>query len=227
MRCLRLGRHVLEGEHVVHAVGELDQDHPQVAGRSEDHLAEGLGLRLVAPHVFLLADLGHPVNQLRHVRPELLVEHRAGGQGVLQHIVQEAHRDAGFVQLEIGQDVGHVDRMGQVGLARLADLVLVLLPRKVVDPLQESPPVGPLVELEPLEDLLETHSPPRLQRRIRHATWSDHGPRILPCFSCLFSPPCRATARPAERRSVTIQRAAEFRRKADPATPPEDPSRPA
>ena len=34
--------------HVVEAVGELDHHHPDVLGRGEDHLAEGLGLRLVA-----------------------------------------------------------------------------------------------------------------------------------------------------------------------------------
>ena len=38
--------HRIEGAHVVQAVGELDQDHPQIARHRQQHLAEILGLRL-------------------------------------------------------------------------------------------------------------------------------------------------------------------------------------
>ena len=64
----RLGRHVLQGLHVVQPVGELDEDHPDVLGRGQDHLAEGLGLGLVAAHVLVAADLGDAVDQLARSR---------------------------------------------------------------------------------------------------------------------------------------------------------------
>ena len=41
-------RHHAERAHVVHAVGELDHDDADVAHHGEQHLAEALGLRLLA-----------------------------------------------------------------------------------------------------------------------------------------------------------------------------------
>ena len=45
---LALRRQVVERPHVVRAVGELDQDDADVARHREDHLAEVLGLLLLA-----------------------------------------------------------------------------------------------------------------------------------------------------------------------------------
>ena len=142
----RLGRHVLQGRHVVQPVGELDDDHPDVLGGGEDHLAEGLGLRLVAAHVLVAADLGDAVDQAADLAAELLLEHLAGGERVLQHVVQQPHRHAGLVEVEVGQQVGDVERMDHVRLAGAARLILVHLGREVVDGAQEGridrPPMG-------------------------------------------------------------------------------------
>ena len=133
----RLGRHVLQGRHVVQPVGELDDDHPDVARRGEDHLAEGLGLGLVAPHVLVAADLGDAVHQPGDLAAELGLQHLAGGQRVLEHVVQQPHRDAGLVEVEVGQQEGDVERMDHVRLAGAADLVLVHAGGEVVDRAQE------------------------------------------------------------------------------------------
>ena len=74
----RLGRQVLERLHVVQPVGELDQDDPDVLGRGQDHLAEGLGLRLVAAHVRVAADLGDAVDQLGDLLAELRLQRPRG-----------------------------------------------------------------------------------------------------------------------------------------------------
>ena len=73
---LRLGLEVAQRAHVVEPVGELDDEHPDVARHRDDHLADGLGLRRVA--VLHLVELGHAVDQHRHLVAEVLAQLRRG-----------------------------------------------------------------------------------------------------------------------------------------------------
>jgi len=54
---LALGREVLEGAHVVQAVGELDEDDADIADHSEEHLADVLGLASFAIGELILSIL--------------------------------------------------------------------------------------------------------------------------------------------------------------------------
>ena len=53
---------VVQGAHVVEAVGELDHEHAQVAGHGDEHLAEVLRLPFLARRERELADLGDAVD---------------------------------------------------------------------------------------------------------------------------------------------------------------------
>ena len=55
--------------HVVGAVGELDQHHPQILRHRHDHLAIVLDLGLLAAGEADPGELGDTVHQERHVRP--------------------------------------------------------------------------------------------------------------------------------------------------------------
>ena len=175
-----LGRQVLERLHVVQAVGELDQDDPDVLGRGQDHLAERLGLRLgrgsagrlsrhsrlvVTTDVLVAADLGHAVHQLRDLLPELALHHVAGGEGILEHVVQQPHRDAGLVELEVRQQPGDVERVDQVGLAGAPHLVAVHRRGEVVDRPQELGLDLASMVLQAGDDLLQAHHPMGRHRR--------------------------------------------------------------
>mmetsp|Transcript_16598 Transcript_16598/g.55337 ORF Transcript_16598/g.55337 Transcript_16598/m.55337 type:complete len:333 (-) Transcript_16598:884-1882(-) len=70
---LLLRRDELEGADVVRPVRQLHEDDADVAGHGDDHLAEVLCLLLLLGRELNLADLRHPVDQLRHLRPELLL----------------------------------------------------------------------------------------------------------------------------------------------------------
>src|SRR3546814_20172946 len=59
----RLRRLRAQGAHVVQAVGELDQDHAQVARHRQQHLAAALGRRLLAVLDLALVALGYAVDQ--------------------------------------------------------------------------------------------------------------------------------------------------------------------
>ena len=151
----RLGRHRLQRLHVVEAIGQLDHHHPDVLRRGEDHLAEGLGLRLVPAHVLVAADLGHPVDQLGDLLAELVLQGLAGGEGVLEDVVEQADGGADVIELEVGEQVGDGDRVAQVGLAGAPLLVLVHLGREVVDRAQPGLVVQPVVLPQATQDVVE------------------------------------------------------------------------
>jgi hypothetical protein len=104
----------------VRAVGELDQDDPDVLGHRHQHLAEVLGLLFLdADRLRGLegAELGDPFHQVEHFLAEQLADLLRLGEGVLDGVVQQAGDDAGFVQLQFGEKTRHFQRMDEVGLA--------------------------------------------------------------------------------------------------------------
>ena len=108
------------------AVGELDQHHAQVGDHRQQHLAEGLGLLFLLGDVGVARDLGHAVDQVGDVLVERLLQRLLGGQRIFQHVVEEADGDGGLVEVHLGQDVGHVEGVDQVGVAGAAHLPAVL-----------------------------------------------------------------------------------------------------
>ena len=70
---LLLLRHRVDRAHVVQAIGELDQDDPDVGGHRDHHLAVVLGLRLVARGEGDAGELGDAVDE----RSDLLAEELA------------------------------------------------------------------------------------------------------------------------------------------------------
>ena len=120
-----LGRQVVERAHVVQAVGELDHQDTQVVGHGHDHLPEILRLPLLARGEGKLADLGHAVHELGDLRPEFPRQVVLGGLGILEDVMEEAGSDGGNVHLEVHEEAGDFERVGQVGLAGGALLALV------------------------------------------------------------------------------------------------------
>ena len=117
----------VERAHVVEAVGQLDQDHPDVGGHRDHHLAVVLGLLLVAALEGDAGELRDAVDELGDVVAEALahvVERRAR---VLDGVVQQRRADRLGVEAHAGADLRHADRVGDELLARLAALVGVAL----------------------------------------------------------------------------------------------------
>ena len=129
---LLLRRQVTERAHVVRAIGELDENDADVAGHGEDHLAEVLGLLLLARGEIDLADLGHAVDERGDLGSEDLLDLLDARQGVLHGVVEQAGGDRGNVELELGDDARDLERMGQIGLAGHALLSAVDLRRELV-----------------------------------------------------------------------------------------------
>ena len=75
--------------HVVRAIGELDQHHPQILGHRHDHLAVVLDLGLLAAGEADPGELGDAVDQQRDIGPEQLAHVIQLRLCVLNHVVQE------------------------------------------------------------------------------------------------------------------------------------------
>ena len=76
----------------------------------QQHLAHVFGLAVFAVGELDLVDLGHALDDVRHLVAESVRDLLAGGRGVFHGIVQQAGRDGGRVQLHLGQHLGHFER---------------------------------------------------------------------------------------------------------------------
>ena len=99
-------------------VGQLDQDDADVLDHGEQHLADALGLAVLAVGEVDFAQLGDAVDAARHVLAE-------GAARVPRRLVWVSSRtscsravdEADLIHLHFGQDPGHLERVGHVGLA--------------------------------------------------------------------------------------------------------------
>ena len=124
-RLLVDGRHRVQRAHVVQAVGELDQDDADVLRHREQHLAEALGLRVLARRELDLVELRDAVDHVGHRLAERRLDLRLGDRGVLHHVVQERGGQPLRVEAPLRQDARDRERVRDVGLAGLAELPAV------------------------------------------------------------------------------------------------------
>ena len=108
--------------HVVQPVGELDQDHAHVARHRQQHLAERLGLRLLAGREAQLVELGQAVDEVGGRGAEALDQLGLGDAAILHRVVHQRRHDRLGIELPLGAQAGDRDRMGDVGLAAGAEL---------------------------------------------------------------------------------------------------------
>ena len=130
-------RQMVQRPHVVQPVGELHQDHPDVVDHRQQHLAEVLGLPLLARRELNRSEFGDPFDHVRDVDAEQLLDPLDWRLGVFDDVVEQARGDRDDVQLHVGELVGDLERVHQVGLAGMADLSLVLERGKDVRPPQQ------------------------------------------------------------------------------------------
>ncbi len=124
---LLLLRQRLERAHVVEAVGELDQDDPDVRGHRDHHLAVVLGLVLVAALEGDPGQLRDAVDEPGDRLAEQLADLLEARARVLDRVVQQRRAKRLGVEPQAGADLRDLDRMGDEVLARLAALVGVAL----------------------------------------------------------------------------------------------------
>ena len=128
---------VAERAHVVQAVGQLDEDDADVVDHRQQHLAEVLGLALLARREGDGADLRHPLDHVRHLGAEQVADVVDGGERVLDDVVEQAGRDGDVVEAHLGDQRGHLEGVGDVLLPRAPGLAGVLEGRELVGAAQQ------------------------------------------------------------------------------------------
>jgi hypothetical protein len=121
---LRLLLQVAQRAHVVEAVGQLDDEHADVAAHRHDHLADRLGLGGVA--VLDLVELGDAVDERSDLVAEVVAQLLEGVRRVLDRVVQEGRDQRRLGHADFGQDRRDRERVGDVGVAALAHLARVV-----------------------------------------------------------------------------------------------------
>ena len=118
---------MLERAHIVQAVGELDEDYANVGDHCEQHLADVLGLVILAVGKLDLVQLGDALDDVGHLLAEALLDLAGGDVGVFDGVVQEAGGDGGGIHLQLREHQGYLERMHDVGFAGSPLLPLVML----------------------------------------------------------------------------------------------------
>ena len=172
----RLRRPMRQRAHVVQPVGELDQQHPHVVGDGQKQLAQVLGLlRLLGDEVELF-ELGQALDQDADVVTEQAVDLGAGGVGILDGVVQQCRRDGGIIELQIGEDRSHLQRVREIRVAGGA-LLLAMGPHGIdIGAVEQVLVGGGVVLFDPVDQLELPHQPrlAGLWRRfavLRHQVW--------------------------------------------------------
>ena len=98
------------------AIGELHQDDPDVVDHRQQHLAEVLGLPLLAGRKGDGADLGDPLDDVRHFGAEMLLNLLDAGESVFNDVMEQAGGDGHRVEAHLREHAGHLQWMHQVGL---------------------------------------------------------------------------------------------------------------
>src|ERR1035438_4187766 len=118
-------------------------------------VAEGLCWLGLLRGVGVLADLRDAVDEVGHVGSEELREALLRERRVLENVVKKAGGDRRVVELHLGERHGDGERVDEVGLARGAELVAVLVRRDHVRAAQQVLVQTRVVGLDFLEDVLE------------------------------------------------------------------------
>ena len=139
---LLLGLQGAERAHVVETVGQLHQHHADVAGHSQEHAAQVLGLGFGLVGEVNAAELGHPLHQGPHLGAEAGLDVLRGDLGVLHHVVQKAGGDHRRTGADVPQEIGHRNRVNDVGLAAGSKLPRVKLEGEVEGGRQQGLGVG-------------------------------------------------------------------------------------
>jgi len=113
---LALRGQMLQGAHVVEAVGKLDEHHPDVIHHGQHHLAQVLGLLLFARREIDGADLGDAFDDVRYLLAEFLADIDDGDRCVFYRVMQQPGGDGDRVHFHLGQNQRHFQGMNQIRL---------------------------------------------------------------------------------------------------------------
>jgi hypothetical protein len=122
----------VERAHVVQAIGELHQQHPDVPGHGEQELAQVLRGALILALRLDLGKLRNAVDETGDVLAEQPLHFFGRGDRILDRVVKDRGDDRLVVQPQIGEDARNFDRVAVIRIARSSLLAAMRLHREDV-----------------------------------------------------------------------------------------------
>ena len=160
-----------DGAHVVQPVGELHQQHAHVISDGEEELAQVLGLLGLTGDEVEFLQLGQALDQGGDVLAEQTLDLGAGRLRVLDRVVQQRRRDGRVIELEVGEDRGDFQRVGEIGIAG-GPLLLAMRPHRIDIGAVEQVLVDlRVIFAHPVDEIVLAHHPlgrRRLRKRLPH-----------------------------------------------------------
>ena len=116
---------IAQRAHVVQPVGQLDQKHADVAGDGQHEFAEILRLLGALGKDFQLGQFGDAIDQIGDLVSEFFLDVFVGYQRVFNRVMKQRGDDGGHIQLQVRKDGRHFQRVGEIRIARRAELLAV------------------------------------------------------------------------------------------------------
>ena len=143
--------------HIVEPIGKLDQQDTHVAGDCKEQPAQVFRLLGFFGDEVEFLELGKSLHKCPDVPAEHLVDLGAGRFRVLNRIVHEGSSDGRVVELEVGQDRGHFERMRELRIPRGPRLLAVGAHGVDVGPVEKGLVRCRIVTLHALNELVLPH----------------------------------------------------------------------
>src|SRR5690606_2441254 len=147
----------------------------------------------------LLGKLGHPVDQLGDVGPEVLLDLLDRDERVLDRVVEQRGDDRLLIELEVGHQPGDFDRVAEIGIAAGALLRAVLLHRVHIGTVQQRLVGVRIVGLYPFDEFV-------LTQHSSDVRCSIAGSKGKACATRQPTPPRRCPWLPRRLRSSSVPR---------------------
>ena len=114
------------------AVGELDQDDPDILGHRHHHLAEVFGLGFGLGAELDLRQLRDAFDQIGDLLTELLDQRFLADATIFDDVMHQRRHDALGIKAHAGHDAGDRYWMGDIGLARRSRLAGMGVPGQFI-----------------------------------------------------------------------------------------------
>ena len=106
---------ISHGAHIVHPVGDFDEDDADILGHGEQHLAHILHLLVFLAGILHPGQLGHALHQIGHGGAEFFGDVVVAQGGILDNVVQQGRHDGILVQTHLLGDFRRRHAVGHIG----------------------------------------------------------------------------------------------------------------
>jgi hypothetical protein len=152
----------VERPHIVQPVGQLDQQDAQILAHRQEEFPQVLGRAFAFGQRLDLRQLGNAVHQPRDFGTEVVFDLVDRRQRVLDRVVQQRGDNRFQIELQLGHQAGHLDRMAEIGVATGAFLRPVFLDGIDIGAIEHRLVRIRIVGLHAFDEfILAQHSPPR------------------------------------------------------------------